>query len=149
MNLRSQRRIASRILKCGENRIWINPDNMEKVKQAITRNDIRGLIKDKIIKKLPVKKAKRIDTRKKAKQKLKGRRKGEGSRKGKFHARVGKKEKWLKIVRPQRRTLKELKDKKKIESNNYRKVYRMIKGGMFRSKRHLLSYLEEHDMIKK
>ena len=38
MNL--QRKLAAKVLKCGENRVWIDPKN-EKVKQAITRRDIR------------------------------------------------------------------------------------------------------------
>ena len=28
MNLRNQRRIAAEVLKCGENRVWIDPDEI-------------------------------------------------------------------------------------------------------------------------
>jgi large subunit ribosomal protein L19e len=50
MNL--QKKIAAKILKCGEGRVWIDPKN-EKVKTAITRNDIRRFIKEGIIVKCP------------------------------------------------------------------------------------------------
>lgn len=136
MNL--QKKLASKILKCGIEKIWINPKN-EKVKQAITRNDIRRFIKEGVIKKLPDKKIKR--KLKKGQQKI-------GSRKGSKGARIGKKSEWLRIVRPQRRLLKELKEKKQLKSRVYRKVYKMIKGNAFRSKAHLLSYLKDKELIK-
>lgn len=143
----SQRRMAAEILKCGEYRVWMaqNP----KIAQAITRADVRRLIADKLIKKLPVKKVKRIETKRKLAQKRKGRRKGTGSRKGTIAARIGKKTFWLKIVRPQRALLKELKDKKSIEPKSYRKIYRLIKGNAFRSKAHLMLYLQERGLVKK
>lgn len=131
MNL--QKKLASKILKCGENKIWIDPKN-DKVRQAITRRDIRRFVKEGIIKKLPDKKSRK--TRKKKQQNI-------GSRKGSRGARLGKKTAWLKIVRPQRKLLKQLKDEKKIDPSVYRKTYRLIKGRQFRNKTHLLSYLKE------
>ena len=148
MNLKLQRRMAAKILKCGESRVWMDPSNLDKIKNAITKNDIRKLINEKIIKKVSEKKSKRTETKKKLKQKRKGRRKGEGSRKGSFYARVGKKELWMKQVRAQRRLLKKLRDEKKLKEGVYRKVYRMIKGGMFRSKKHLLLFLKQNEMFE-
>jgi len=135
MNL--QRKIAAKVLKCGVNRVWIDPENV-KVRQAITRRDVRRFIKDGVIKKLPVKKRK-----KKIKRIQKT-----GSRKGKRGARRGKKTDWLKIIRPQRRLLKELKDKKQLKPLVYRRVYRLIKGNTFRSKQHLMNYLKERKYLK-
>jgi len=146
MNLKSQKRLASQILKCGRTKIWIDSEKSDKVKHAITRKDVRGLIKDKLMKKLPDKKLSRISTRKNLLQKLKGRQKGAGSRKGASGVRAGKKEHWLKIVRPQRSLLRQLKKDEKISSLNYRKVYRLIKGNMFRSKHHLILYLYDHKL---
>jgi len=137
MNL--QRKLAAKILKCGVEKVWIDPKN-EKVKQAITRRDIRRFIKEGVIKKLPDKK--------KAKRKTKKRQQRTGSRKGSRGARVGKKTMWLKVVRPQRRLLKELKEKGKLKPLVYRKVYKMIKGNAFRSKAHLLSYLKDKELLK-
>jgi len=136
MNL--QKKIAAKILKCGENKIWIDPTNA-KVKQAITRRDIRRFIKEGIIKKLPEKKA--VKHEEKSQQKI-------GSRKGSKGARRGKKTKWLKVVRPQRKLLKELKNNGQLKPHAYRAVYKLIKGNFFRSRSHLMSYLKEKDLIK-
>ena len=133
----SQKKLAAKILKCGVNKIWIDPKS-EKVSQAITRSDIRSFIKDGVIKKLPAKK--NIHKGKKKQQRR-------GSIKGKAGARQRKKEDWLKVVRPQRKLIKELKDTGKLKPGSYRKIYRMIKGRMFRSKTHLRLYLKEKGFL--
>jgi len=140
MNL--QKKLAAKILKCGINRVWIDPKN-EKVKQAITRRDIRRFIKEDIIKKIPAKKRSKKVKRKKRKQQK------TGSRKGAKGARIGKKTLWLKVIRPQRRLLKELKNKNQLKPHAYRKVYRLVKGGMFRSKAHLTTYLKDKKLLKR
>jgi len=137
MNL--QRKLASKILKCGVEKVWIDPKN-EKVGQAITRRDIRRFIKEGVIKKLP--------NKKKAKRKTRKRQQKTGSRKGSRGARIGKKTEWLRVVRPQRRLLKELKEKGQLNLHVYRKVYKMIKGNAFRSKAHLMSYLKDKELLK-
>ena len=35
MNLKNQRRIAASLLKCGENRVWIDPNRLEDASDAI------------------------------------------------------------------------------------------------------------------
>ena len=136
MNL--QKKLAAKVMKCGVNKVWIDPKN-EKVKQAITRRDIRRFIKEGIIKKIPAKKKKKLKAKKQQKT---------GSRKGTWKTRLGKKTRWLKVVRPQRKLLRELKSDKKINVNVYRKTYRLIKGNQFRSKAHLLTYLRERDLME-
>ncbi len=133
-----QKRLASKILKCGIGKVWVDPAN-KKVKQAITRSDVRGFIKDNVIKKRPDKKRKKNPPKRQQRA---------GSIKGAKGARIGKKEPWFKKVRPQRRLLKEMKDKGQLKSGAYRKVYRKVKGGMFRSKAHLQLYLKEHELLK-
>jgi len=137
MNL--QRKLAAKILKCGVEKIWIDPKN-EKVRQAITRRDIRRFIKEGVIKKL--------SDKKKAKRKTKKRQQKIGSRKGSIGTRLGKKTSWLRVVRPQRRLLKELKEKGRLKSLAYRKIYKMVKGNAFRSKAHLISYLKDKELLK-
>ena len=132
----TQRRIAARILKCGESRIWMDPSSAARIKRAITRNDVRGLISDGLIKKQKAKKNVRRASR----------RQDVGSRKGASGARTGKKKKWLKAVRPQRKLLIELKPK--LKPLAYRKLYRLVKGGSFRSKAHLQIYLKEKNMLE-
>jgi large subunit ribosomal protein L19e len=135
-----QKKLASKVLKCGVKRVWINPKN-EKVKQAITRRDIRRFIKEGEIKKIPAKKPSK-KVKKKKQQRM-------GSRKGAKGARRGKKSSWLRIVRPQRRMIKEMKEKKQLKPNAYRKVYTLVKSGMFRSKAHLKTYLKDKKLLEK
>ncbi|UCF59603.1 MAG: 50S ribosomal protein L19e, partial [Candidatus Bathyarchaeota archaeon] len=44
MSLKSQRRLAAELLNVGEGRVWIDPDRIEDVEAAITREEIRRLI---------------------------------------------------------------------------------------------------------
>lgn len=131
-----QRRMAASILGCGMHRVWIDPGKAEAVSQAITRGDIRRLVSDGTIRKLPAKKW--MTGKEKGKQRT-------GSRKGSRGARQRKKEIWLKMVRPQRKLLREIKPK--LSPMSYRKLYRMIKGGSFRSKAHMQLYLKEKKLL--
>ncbi|HEC76159.1 MAG TPA: 50S ribosomal protein L19e [Thermoplasmatales archaeon] len=148
MDLRNQRRLASEILKCGENRIWMDPDNLEEIEKAVTRRDVKGLIKQGIIKAKKVKGNSRGRIRKRMLQKAKGRRKGHGSRKGKATARFPKKRAWIKTIRPIRAYLKELRDSGLIDKKTYRLYYRRAKGGQFRDKAHVKLHLETEGLIK-
>ncbi|MFH0928778.1 MAG: 50S ribosomal protein L19e [Candidatus Aenigmatarchaeota archaeon] len=133
-----QKKLAAKVMKCGVEKVWLDPKN-EKVKQAITRRDIRRFIKEGAIKKLPSKKKKKLSST--SQQKM-------GSRKGAKGARRGKKSAWLRVIRPQRKLIRELKDQKKLEPNTYRRIYRLVKGGMFRSKTHLTNYLKDKKMLR-
>ncbi len=135
-----QKKLAAKILKVGEKRVWLDPSQAKEIKAAITKADIRKLIQKKAIKVLPEK-------IKKSKEKKK--RKGTGRRKGRKYARVSKKEKWMSTVRSLRKMLKELRSSKQINRATYRKLYLLVKGGMFRSRSHLRIYLEQHGFIKK
>lgn len=149
MKLQVQKRLASSILKRSKKKVTIDNTRLEDVKEAITRFDIKSLIKDGAIKVKPVKGPSKVRTRKLKEQKKKGRRKGQGSRKGKATARLSKKETWMIKIRNQREFLKELKDKKLIENKIYRDLYNKTKGGYFRSKRHIKLYIDEHSLVKK
>ena len=133
-----QRILAARILKCGVNRVWVDPKN-QKIRLAVTRKDVRRFIKEGFIKKLPEKKKTKFFE--KTQQKT-------GSKKGSKFARIRKKEPWLKIVRPQRKLLKEYRNQKQIDTRTYRIIYKLIKGNTFRSKHHLQSYLKEKELVK-
>ena len=136
-----QKRLAAKILKVGESRIWLDPTRSKDIKAAITKADIRKLIQKKTIKTLPTK-IKRPKEKKRKKR-------GSGSRKGKKYSIVPRKRKWISTVRPLRRMLKELRDSEQIDKATYRKLYLFVKGGMFRSRSHLRIYLEQHGIIKK
>jgi len=147
-DLRNQRRLAAELLKCGVNRVWVDEDRMDEIAKAVTRNDIRILIKGGAITKRP---EKGISTGRKKKlkmQKEKGRRRGHGSRRGAKYARFPRKRRWIITIRSVRKVLKLLKEKNLIDKKIYRKYYLSAKGGSFRSKEHLLSHLVSDKVIK-
>jgi large subunit ribosomal protein L19e len=135
-----QRKIAAKILKVGENKVWFDPSKTEEIKKAVTRADVKRLVEKKIIKALS-EKLKKPKERKKRKR-------GPGSKKGGKYSRLGKKRRWIITIRPLRKMLKELRDSGRIDRKTYRKLYLMAKGGMFRSRAHLKTYLEQHGLIK-
>ncbi len=148
MKLDIQKRLAAEILGCSKKRIKLDLERLADIKEAITKADIRNLIKENAIKKIPKKGVSRGRARKRAIQKKKGRQKGEGSRKGGKNARLPKKEAWINRVRAQRLFLKALKDKGVIDSKLYRELYLKSKGGFFRSKRHIKIYLEGKELLE-
>ncbi len=147
MNLKSQKRIAARILKCGLGRVTV--ESTKEVEEALTREDIRGLIRKGAIKKLQKKGSSRAAAKKRLVQKKKGRMRGTGKRKGSKGARTSSKRVWIKKVRAIRTFLRKLRDSGQITRSIYRKQLLMVKGGAFRNKKHLLYYLKEHELLKK
>ncbi|MEZ0346544.1 MAG: 50S ribosomal protein L19e [Infirmifilum sp.] len=142
MDVSVARRLASEVLGVGESRIWIDPDHLEDVAAAISRDDVRRLLKDGVIRVLPPSTPSRGRLRIR-KSKKRGR--GPGSRKG---PRVDEKKVWMARVRSQRRYLKALKEKGLMNSKDFWTVYKLVKGGMFRSLSHLKLYLSEHKLVK-
>jgi large subunit ribosomal protein L19e len=130
MDLKSQRRLAAKILKVGQNRVWIDPDNLDEVETAITREEIRKLIHEKTIKRKPEKGVSRARARVFHMKRKKGLRKGPGRR---SKSRISKKEAWMSKIRALRRRLRELKQSRIITENTYRQFYRMAGAGIFDS----------------
>ena len=149
MELKNQKLLAAKVLKCSAKHIRFDSTRLEDIKEAITRIDIHSLISDKAIYALPIKSASKYHARKAKIQKRKGRRSGQGSRKGKANARLNKKRSWIATIRLQRKFIKELKDKSLIDAKTFKDLYAKSSGGFFRSKRHIKLYLEEHGLIKK
>ncbi len=149
MNLKPQKRMAAEILKCGENRVYFDPYLIEDISLAITREDIRNLVKQGVIQK----KYKKGNSNHRKKihheRKKKGRARGFGKRKGTKHARTPKKRAWIKRIRPQRRELKKLRERKLITVANYRKLYKNAKGGMFPSVAQMNRYIKEKELIRR
>lgn len=142
---------AAKILNVGVDRVWINPKEIAAVREAITNDDLRELIKKGIIKKRKAKFQSRAHARMLKEKKKKGRKKGKGKRKASKNVRMHKREAWINRVRALRRTLKELKEKQPqvIESIGYAKLYSMIKGNYFKGKNYLIRFVEENKAVKK
>jgi len=147
-DLRNQRRMATSILKCGENRVWMDSDRTDEIAKAVTRSDIKILINGGAIKSKQTQGISRGRNRFRQKQKEKGRRKGHGSRKGAKYARLPRKEQWIRTIRPIRTYLRQLRDDKSIDRSVYRSFYRRAKGGEFRNKHHLKTHLVSDGIIK-
>jgi large subunit ribosomal protein L19e len=149
MKLTVQKRLAAQLFKCSEKKVRIDPSRLEDIKEAITKHDIRSLIKEGIITKKKFQESSRAHARMIQNQKKKGKRKGPGSKRGPQFSRLSRKDRWIARIRAQRELIKELKDTAKITKESYYDLYAKSKGGFFRSRRHINLYLEEHGLIKK
>ena len=147
-DLRNQRRMASSILKCGENRVWMDSDRTDEIAKAVTRSDVKILINGGAIKSKQIQGISRGRKKFNQKQKDKGRRKGHGSRKGAKYARLPRKERWIRTIRPIRTYLRQLRNDNTIEKSVYRKYYRKAKGGEFRSKHHIRMRMTSDGFLK-
>jgi len=138
MVVKTVKRIAADLLKVGKSRIWMNPERLTDMETAVTRDDVRRLIKEGAITVRPSSVPSRGRKRLIHSKKRSGRRRGPGSRKGSKGARTRKGGGWPERVRAQRKELRALRDSGKITREIYRDFYRQIKGGKFESRRALL-----------
>jgi large subunit ribosomal protein L19e len=146
MKLTSQKRLAAEVMKVGMSRVWIDPDFQDEVSLAITKDDIRRLIDERIIQKKQKKGVSRGRARHNMQQKRKGQRRGPGRKKGKATSKLSKKDRWMHKIRPMRRELKRLRDEGKISKGAYRELYLKAKGNAFRNTAHLRTYISEHNL---
>jgi large subunit ribosomal protein L19e len=138
MSLKSQKRMAAKLLKVGQNRVWIDPDEIDRVEASITKNELRQLMHDGVIRSKPKLGVSKGKHRKKTK--------GSGSRKG---SKLSKKKLWIMKIRALRKGLRELVNKRSITRPTYRKLFSMTKGGAFRNIDHLNEYLETHKLLRR
>lgn len=148
-NLTNQRRLASRILKVGENRVKINPQRIDDVESAITREEIRKLVHDKAISAAPIKGVSRGRAKVIQSKKRRGRRNGPGSKTGSPGATITKKDAWMTKIRSLRRKLRELKANRTITESQYRELYMIAGSGRFTSIADMQRYAKAHDMWRK
>ena len=141
MTLKSRRRIAAVVLKVGENKVWFDTERLSDIKEAITKEDIRDLVKEGAIKAKKVKGISKGRFRKRLKQKKKGLRKGTGKRKGKRISKKWGKKVWMKKVRVLRRVLTE--QRSELTKAEYQRLRGDIKAGSVRDKKNLLDLVKE------
>ncbi|MFA5363624.1 MAG: 50S ribosomal protein L19e [Candidatus Bathyarchaeia archaeon] len=149
MSLKSQRRIASKVLKVGETRIWMDPERIDYVEAAITREEIRKLVREGVVKVIPEKGISRSRARVFQQKRKKGLRKGSGSKSGPARSKISKKQVWINKIRPIRRQLSELRETRAITVGAYRKLYDMSESGVFGSKADVERYIRTHNMWRK
>lgn len=141
MTLKFARRLAAELMDRGENAVRINPIALEKASKAMTREDVKRLIKDGSV--YAIKKKHNLSKRSKLLRvkRAKGRRRGQGRRRGTDKARQGRR--WEKQVRSQRLLLRKLRSSGKLDRGSFRKYYLLIKGNSFPDKASLLLHLGE------
>ncbi len=131
------RRLAARVLKIGENRVWFDAEKLDSVKESMTKEDVRQLISQGVIRKRGVQGQSKGRTRKLASKKKKGRKRGFGKRRGTRKTRGQKKRSWMKKARSQRQYLRQLRKQKKIDRKKYSEIYKKISGGFFKGKKNI------------
>lgn len=146
MSVVSQKRLAADLLKVGITRVWVDPEDTDRVSSAITREEIRKLIHEGSIRKLPKTGISRGRKRVRRKELLAGRHKGPGSTKGTV---AHRKKRWVIRIRSIRRRLRSLRDKRLITTQVYRKLTLMAKGGTFRSAAHLDEHVDTHKLVRR
>jgi len=141
VTLRSQRRLAASLLKAGLSRVWIDPEENDRVRSAITREEIQTLIREGRIRLLPITGVSRGRWRART-----SKRKNAGSRKR--GQGLGKTQ-WVLKIRAIRRHLRGLRDSRQLSPDSYRTLVGMAKGGAFRNSSHIDEYVKARQLLRK
>ena len=141
MNPKRVKEVAAGLLNVGTSKVWLSPLEMQKISEALTKEDVRGLMAQGLVRKRKDKGQSRARARALREKKRAGRKRGHGKRAGTRKARMKPKERWANQMRTQRAKLRALRKEGKLAEVTYRQVYLKIKGNYFRGAKHLEQFV--------
>merc|ERR1712087_132633 len=150
VSLRLQKRLASSVLKCGQRRVWLDPNECSEIGLATSRRTMKKLVKDGLVVRRQVHTHSRAKARAFYEQKRLGRHMGTGKRLGAKNARMPSKLFWVRRQRALRRLLRKLRKNRKIDKNLYHKFYLGSKGNLYKNKKVLIEAIhrERNEKIR-
>lgn len=139
MSIKLTKRAAAQIMKRGVNSVRIQDGALEDAKKAITKEDVRALIKSGKVYAIKERTTLSLHGKELREKRHAGRARGPGRRKGAYKARRGSP--YVKKVRAQRRILASLKGSGEMDNATFKRYYALVKGGTFQTKLSLINHI--------